>query len=137
MSEHSGSVPESGLPFGGEVTVQNDLPQMCVYGASLKDQRGRLFKELKLIWKARKQEEEDAKQSGKTVTDKMLCAVLQDVYNEDGRQHVNAQRISQWATGTDPAALCPDHIISYMLHALKLVIVWSPSGFTIHEAGDQ
>lgn len=110
---------------------------MCVYGASLKEQRGPLFKQLKTLWKDREQKKEDANGTGKVVTDKMLCAVLQKVYNEDGRQHVNAQRVSQWATGTDPAALCPDHIISYMLHLLNVVIAWAPSGFTIHEAGDQ
>jgi hypothetical protein len=105
-----------------------DFPPMCIYGETVKARKAHLFRDLKAIWKARAQQAENEKGSGVVVTDKMLRDLLREKY-----ETVNAQRISQWATGTDPAALCPDHIIAYMCHILGLVIVWSPAGLSLHE----
>jgi hypothetical protein len=110
----------------------NDLPPMCVYGASIKTHRGKLFSDLKAIWKQRAQQAENDKGSGVIVNDKMLCSMLKEQY-----ETVNAQRISQWATGTDPAALCPDHILAFMCHILGLAIVFAPSGLSLHEYREQ
>lgn len=111
----------------------NELPPLCLYGATLKTRRAELFRSLKAIWKQKEEERRKNEGNSEKVADRVLCIELQRVYNVDGIEHVNAQRISQWATGTDPAALCPDHILAYMLHKLKLVIVWSPRGFSLHE----